>query len=54
MWPTITTISAMKVQSCTKVAPVRQLSGNGSNQRMIDPVINISTIDAPTKIALSF
>ena len=32
----------------------RMLSGNGSNQRMIEPVASINTIDAPTKTALSF
>ena len=45
MCPAITMSSARNVESCTNVAPVRQLSGNGSNQRMIEPVISITTID---------
>ena len=54
MWPVTTTISVMKTESWTKVAPVRQLSGNGWNQRMIEPVISIRTIAAPTNTAFSF
>ena len=42
------------MQSCTKVAPVRMLSGKGSNHRMIEPVANMITIEAPTNTALSF
>ncbi len=54
MWPTITTTNPMNTQSWTNVAPVRIRSGNGPNQRMIEPVANMSTIDAPTKTAFSF
>ena len=54
MCPAITMISASHVESCTNVAPVRQESENGLGQRMIKPVMNITTIDAPMKIAFSF
>ena len=54
MCPTMTTSSARANQSWTKVAPVRQASGNGSNHRMIAPVASISGMQPATKMALSF
>ena len=54
MWPAITMQRTSQVVSCTNVAPVRQLSGNGLNHYMIEPVISITTIDAPMNVAFSF
>ena len=54
MWPTITTSSAIEDPVVHERRAGRQLSGNGPNQRMIDPVMSITTIAAPTNIALSF
>ena len=54
MCPMITTSSPIANQSCTNVAPVRQVSGNGSNHFMIEPVISITTIAAPMNVAFSF
>ncbi len=46
MCPVTTIMTTSHVESCTNVAPVRQLSENGSYQRMIEPVISI-THDRP-------
>ena len=54
MWPATTSQMAMAIQSCTKVAPVRHASGNGSNQRMIEPVASITGIVPAMNAALTF
>ena len=54
MWPTMTAKRPIAIQSCTKVAPVRQLSENGPNHFMIEPVASITGTAPATKAALSF
>ncbi len=44
----------MANQSCTKVAPVRQAFENESGQRMIDPVMSMTTMAEPMNAAFSF
>ncbi len=41
-------------QSCTNVAPCRHESENGSYQRMMAPLISMTTIAAPMNVAFSF
>ena len=52
MWPMIANSRPIANQSCTNVAPWRHESENGPYNFRIKPVINITTIDAPMKVAL--
>ncbi len=54
MWIVTVIQMAKAPQSCTKVAPVRHESGNGQNQRMIEPVSSITGRTPAMKMAFSF